>query len=512
MKPQIYLSVLFFMCTQFVVAQDFNYTSKLKIKVDENAVQFLKSKTPRCIGAAPEFSFNFESDDVRIRDEDNTSETPASQEKIKEIKEELEFSYKDAHTNYSIAQNYRILGDMMQYEEYMNRSYTNCEEAGKSVPDSVEYPLLKAQLLAEFQRTKDAEQIYLEIQKKHPNDSSSYAMLVMLYLQTGNFDEAEKQCIKGMKLFPETDVFYFYVVLTDMYKTLGTKTQDEIEILFNGTSNEELFNIKYAKEASEKYPKNPSLELTYLLSRTYLLVSKTAMTSDGFDKLKYSEFSKKRKKEIKLLEKRYKKALKNKEMPNLYMAYYSLGAIALLKGKHEESIDYFTKSLADRKKYYSSTTNNGGKIYSNLAAVNLLSKDTAETLRVLKQKIKARPEIYPNPNDYYLAVMLMLQSGKIEDAKSMMTTASADLPESAMSVRADAVMFFQNMEYSVAMQECEMLVNAGNQEYETQMLLGFIQLVEEDAEKAFKHLKAAYALRPDSEILLSVLDKFLEKE
>ncbi len=382
-------------------------TNKIETELLKNCTSFIGQQ---------EFNFNFSTEDLENNvkvNEDIEEISEYSGKSPEELIAMQKGDYTDANLNYEIALKYSGQNNDLMFNQYITMALDNCENAIQTVPEPTDYFHIKENIYSRFGKTEELIKTCEKAIEINPKDKNSYALLTINYLDNKEYEKAKELCKKGIEEMPKNEISYFYLILTEVFEIMSNKNTGENIFELNNT--EDIFSINIFKDAVEKYPENKTMELSYNMTKQYILLIKAMNIVDDIKNIGL-QLSQTEKKEIKDLINYYKKIIAGENFNNKYTIYYALGAIEVLSGDYIKSIEYTKKALADRKLYAPTNTTSYNDIYNNLAAVNILQGDTSACIEVLKDKILEKE----NTDDYNLLASIYFSTGDYSSMEAIL--------------------------------------------------------------------------------------------
>lgn len=485
------------------------YKPMLKKNTNHETIEFLKTKSLNCIGADITFNYNYSASDLINRNKKAKSSKPSSIKEVKKLKKKLSGNYKDALTNYQIAMVYLRLNEFALFEEYVTQAFKQSEIGISSDPENIDYYHIKAMIYNLYNNYYEMVAMYIEIINLFPDDEFARFSLIMAYSQIGDYKQAQELAKQSIEQFPDNSNYYIGFNMANTFEIFTELGQEYLTDSIADFNSDEIFDNQLLINASEKFENRNEYET--LKNTTFLfqlLMSKISNFSDSesFDEyeivFKGNELEK-----INNIEKFFKSALANKKMKNNYFFHYSLGIVYFLKKDLNLAISEFEKAKKERAKFAVTFDDNLSNYYDNIAAIQFLNEDTVSAMKTLKEKIKKRPSIDPNPLDYCVYANYLLEFGELEQAKENFEKAIEIQPNNIIALKGLITHSILNDDYIKAMTNIEKAADINFYDIDIHILYGILSLLSNDMEEAYTSFENAYQIDTENETLNEILEE-----
>lgn len=480
-------------------AQIFKFNPELKEQMTDSVKSRIFNVCTKLV-AELQFSFNFNTSDIK-NDKPRTTKTKTvrtPKQQLDSLTKLLKNNFTDANNNFLIGMLYLNAGNNANADKYFKESLNNCEEAIKSMPDSIDYYMKKAQINKIYNNLNETIRTFESAMTNVKDNYSAHVSLIIEFLNIGNFDKARKLCNDGIKKYPEDEIFYFYHTLTDFFELV--KSDKSEEELNKALSDNKFLNVDIIKKAVKKYPNNFILKTTYYLLRQYLLTSRIMFKMESVSDIENYKFSDSEQKEYNEIKKYNLKALKSKSRKNDYLLYYALGTLETVKGNFAKSIEYLNLALNDRKKYEQSDSET--EIYNNLVAAHMLNNDTISAIKVINDKI----ESLQKTDDYNLLATMYLKQNKLQKAEQVVTKMSKKRIHNINTVRAMSLIYLQRGKYDKARGVLKEIYKYKPQDPDTDIISGVIEIYAGKIKKGYDYFEKSFKLNPNNSKLTAIAD------
>lgn len=496
-----YTTLIFFLLQiNFLHAQEFKYKPIFNSEIDDSVKHEIIITALQKV-AKSEFSFNFNTNDLKNKElksekQEKSSEIKTPQQITDSLKKELGNNFTDAKKNYEIGYQYLRMQNNEEAEKYLQKAYANCEEAFKTVPDTVHYYYTAAAILGLYNNYQAINLVYEKGMENVPDEVGFYLMSIITNLNTGNIEKSTKLCETGMEKFPENEANYFYYVLSKFFQYSNNSDTTLIDKKLRDENYKEHFGINRIEESVKKFPDNKTLETIWYIARQYIMIPRIFSGTNTADDLISSPVSKEDKKEIKQISKYYQKLLKNNDTANKYSILYCLGTLEVLNKNFDKSIEYYNEALADNEKYIDKGENFRANIYLNTASAYLLKKDTANTIKTYIEKINDVPKI--SDNNFLLKIYI--EQGKYNEAEKILENL---ISTGQFDINTMYALFLWNLsknkypEAGNVLAEIEKYVQ---NDAATIMMKGILETFNNKPNEALEYFKKSNSIEPNKEL------------
>ncbi len=511
MKAKLHLFLIIsILAVQISLAQDIPYKAEFLKNITPKTYTELLEQTYPFI-ANRNLTFNFSTADIQNKDKTPLLQSikthkPASRDSINILKNKLKNDFTDAETEFEIGkQFYELQND--SFKIYMNNAYNYCNEGIENQPDSVSYYLLKAKIFDFYGKPELTKEVYELMMKNIPDETTSYMMLSMFYMQNGQSDEAEKIIRQGIEHFPDNEIFYFNLVLNNFFK-MAYSPDNESDKYLSETPVNIMFGIDEFAKAAQKYKKNTDFQTTFHATEVFIIFFKNLQAAGNVENMMSYKTNPEVSEKIKSLNAYFEKSLKSKKKNNAYFLYYALGALKIAEGNFPEAITLLENAKTDRLKYADVETSSQNDIYNNLAACYILSGDTINAVKTLNEKLA----FFPASENYNLLAYTYLIDNKNQNAKDLLLSAINKGIFDLQTVKALAIVHLLENDITQADEYLAEISRAKVVDYETYIIAGIMEVMKNNAETAWKYFNQAQQMNPANENLNDFLDLIFVKQ
>jgi len=455
-----------------------------------------------------EFTFNFNTEDLRNskkKSEINKQENNFSQKNVDELKALLKGDYTDAELTYEIALKYSELQNEQAMNEFFSLTMSNCEKGINENPDSLKYYLIAGKLYSSYNQHQELIELFKTPLSKKLKDESIYLLPIMSYINLKDFANAKLLCKQAIEIIPENESFYFYLVLVEVFELFNE--EEDFEKFLEGKKKEDVFSLAIFEDAVKKYPQNRILELSFNMTKQYLLSISVMSKITEIKNIGVSQ-DKEFLKETSELMKYYQKVLKTPDLNNKYSVYYAMGALEVLTRNFENAVKYTKSAIENRNLYAPTNTSGFSDIYNNLSAIYILKGDTALSITTLKEKYAITSEI----NDLNKILSVYINKKDFVNAYLLLDKALTEGTYDVNTLKGYCIYRLYINDLNEANKVLTTIFEYFPNDIEARVLLGLLMYYNEDYSKAYQTLKEVYEQDPNFSKLNEICEILFKKK